>query len=304
MNETKYNDISSLCKVLGVSAKALYTASNTIDAHYRTVRIPKGNGEYRTLHVPDDFLKNIQRQIAAKLFTNEELPQCATAYIINKGILANAMPHVGREIVVKMDIRKFFDHITYPMVKERVFAADKYSESLRILLSILCVYRHAVPQGAPTSPMISNMVLREFDIEVNEWCTSRDITYTRYCDDMTFSGDFNPDELIPYVKDKLLEQGFFINPRKTVILKNGQRKSVTGITVNEKVSVCRKYKKQLRQELYYCQKYGLKEHIKTIAKNENYGSVLLGRINYVLSVEKYNDEIKGYRQWLINQMKV
>ena len=70
---------------------------------------------------------------------------------------------IGAAIVMKLDVRKFFDHITYPMVKEKVFPSKKYSESNRILLAVLCVYNHAIPQGAPTSPTISNIILRDFD---------------------------------------------------------------------------------------------------------------------------------------------
>ena len=245
-----YKELSSLCHDLGFSARALYTASNSVDQHYHTVKIPKENGEMRTLHVPDRYMKTIQKSIAKNLLAYEEISPYAIAYRFGGSTKANAAPHVGHPVILKMDIRKFFDHITYPMVKEKVFPEKKYAEANRILLSILCVYDHTIPQGAPTSPAISNIILREYDDIVGKWCENHAITYTRYCDDMTFSGDFEPAPVIQFVKETLFERGFFVNAKKTVVLRNGQRKEVTGIIVNKKISVPASYKKSLRQELY------------------------------------------------------
>lgn len=299
-----YKELSSLCHDLGFSARALYTASNSVNQHYHMVKMPKGNGEMRTLHVPDPYMKTIQKSIAKNLLAYEEISPYAIAYRFGGSTKANAAPHVGHPVILKMDIRKFFDHITYPMVKEKVFPEKKYAEANRILLSILCVYDHTIPQGAPTSPAISNIILREYDDIVGKWCENQAITYTRYCDDMTFSGDFEPAPVIQFVKETLFEQGFFVNNKKTLVLRNGQRKEVTGIIVNQKISVPASYKKSLRQELYYCEKFGIESHLKRTNPDENeehYIGKLLGRVNYILSVEPDNQEMKKYRQWLLNQ---
>ncbi len=301
-----YRELSSLCHDLGFSARALYTASNTVEKHYHDVEIPKANGEKRLLHVPDDFMKAIQTSIAINILSQEEISPYAMAYRAGGSTKVNARPHVGKEMVMKCDIRKFFDHITYPMIREKVFPTSKYSESNSILLSILCVYSHATPQGAPTSPTISNIILRDFDNRVGAWCQERKITYTRYCDDMTFSGIFNPQELKEMLKRELFKEGFFLNSKKTVVLRLGQRMEVTGIVVNEKVSIPNNYKKSLRQELHYCRKFGIDSHLERINKTisaDAYGRSLLGRVNYILSVEPENDEMKGYKTWLLSQMK-
>lgn len=294
-----YRELPSLCKDLGYSARSLYTASNTINDRYHLVKIPKSDGDYRELHVPDTFLKSIQKSIARNILAYEEISPYACAYRINGSTRANAMAHIGGSIVLKMDIRKFFDHITYPMVKELVFSAEKYSEEIRILLSILCVYTHTVPQGAPTSPSISNIILRDFDNTIGKCCEERGIAYTRYCDDMTFSGEFNPNEVKEIVYTEIRKYGFFINNRKTVVLHDGQCKSVTGIVVNEKLSIPKEYKKSIRQIMYYCDKYGVVNHMQSIGfigYKEDYLNSLLGRINYVLSVEKDNEEFAGYKK--------
>ena len=296
-----YREISSLCQDLGYSARALYSVSNTVEKHYHAVELKKSNGEVRLLRVPDKLLKSIQKRIADILLSQEPISCYAMAYRVGGCTSRNASVHVGKKKVLKMDIRKFFDHITYPMVKNRVFTADKYSESIRILLSVLCVYIHRLPQGAPTSPAISNIIMREFDEVVGNWCNEKGIAYSRYCDDMTFSGDFDEKEIITFVDHELRKNGFFLNHKKTICLHDGQRKEVTGIVVNKKISVPAHYKKKIRQEIYYLNKYGLESHVAKVTNEQNvdkYISGLLGRVNYVISVEENNEEMRGYRKLL------
>ena len=298
-----YRELSTLCHDLGYSARALYYASNTIEKHYHDVEIPKGNGEMRLLHVPDEFLKSIQKSIARNLLDYEEISLYAVAYRIGGSTRINALPHVGKETVMKCDIRKYFDHITFPMLRAKVFPESKYSKSNSVLLSALCIYEDSTPQGAPTSPVISNIILRNFDDRVGAWCAKHHIMYTRYCDDMTFSGSFDPREVKDFIKKELFKEGFFLNTKKTVILHTGKRMEVTGIVVNDKAAIPKPYKRSIRQEMFFCQKYGIASHIKKKRIKENpekYRSRLLGRINYVLSVEPDNKEMIEYKGWLVS----
>lgn len=300
-----YRELSSLEKDLGVSAKMLYTLSNQLHRHYHNVKIPKGNGEFRELSVPDEFLKAVQTRIAQNLLAYERISPYAAAYRPGGSPLRNAQPHVGKETLLKMDIRHFFDHIYYPMVKAKVFTADKYSESNRVLLSLLCVHKDALPQGAPTSPVISNIIMRDFDDVVGSWCKERKITYTRYCDDMTFSGSFDPKVVKTFVKEQLKITGFYVNDKKTVVARNGQQKNVTGIVVNERPNTTAAYRKKLRQELYYCKTYGVYSHMQRTQVNvteDTYLRQLLGRVNYVLSVDPLNEEIQSYKRWIKTQL--
>lgn len=301
-----YRELSSLEKDLGVSARALYAASYHRTAHYRKVSVPKGNGEMRELWVPDEFLKAIQRRIAEVLLAYEPISPYASAYRCGGGILVNARPHVGAPVLLKLDIRHFFDHIIYPMVKKAAFPAFRYSEPLRVLLTILCMHRDALPQGAPTSPVISNIIMRDFDDRVGEWCCARGITYTRYCDDMTFSGSFTPREVVRFVEAELKKLGLFLNEKKTVAVRDGQKKLVTGLVVNEKTAVPASYRKKLRQEVYFCRRYGVEEHLKRVGSDstpENYLRSLLGRVSYVLQITPDSSEMKEYRMWIKAQLK-
>lgn len=301
-----YKEFSSLVNDLGFSGKALYSVSNHIHKHYHSVKIPKGNGEIRQLYVPDNFLKAIQRSINDRLLSLEAISPYATAYRPGGNTKVNATPHVCKPVLLKLDIRHFFDHLTYPIVKNKVFPAERYSEQNRILLSLLCVYNDALPQGAPTSPMISNIIMKDFDNAIGLWCSSSGISYTRYCDDMTFSGNFDPLAVIPRVKTELKKLGLFLNDKKTVVVRAGQKHSVTGIVVNERLSAPAEYKKQIRQELYYCMKFGIESHLKATANElsaETYILQLLGRINYVLSIEPQNRQMINYKTWLKEQQK-
>ena len=125
----------------------------------------------------------------------------------------------------------------------------------------------------------------------------RSITYTRYCDDLTFSGDFDPASVKSFVSDELYKLGFYLNEKKTVAVKDGQKKLVTGIVVNERAAISAAYKRKIRQEMYYCMKYGIPEHLKKAdikLSPDKYHQKLLGKVNYVLSVEKQNGAFKEY----------
>ncbi|MBE6606057.1 MAG: RNA-directed DNA polymerase [Ruminococcaceae bacterium] len=299
-----YKELSSLTNDLGFSVKALYSASNHISSHYHKAKILKKTGEYRELSVPDDFLKSIQKRIVEKLLVYEEVSPYATAYRYSTSIIKNARVHLHNNTILKLDIRHFFDHIIYPVVKEKAFPKEKYSEENRILLSLLCLYHDALPQGAPTSPIISNIIMKDFDNTVGAWCKSKKIRYTRYCDDMTFSGDFNIREVISFIKRELGKMGFYLNDAKTVVARSGQKQIVTGIVVNDKLNTPLLYRKKLRQELYYCKKFGIASHLrqKSIDMSEReYILKLLGRVNFVLSVGQTNKEMQEYKSWLLDQ---
>ncbi|MBQ9921757.1 MAG: RNA-directed DNA polymerase, partial [Clostridia bacterium] len=265
-----------------------------------------GNGEFRTLSVPDEFLKNIQHRIAEKLLAYEEISPYASAYRPGASPVRNAAVHLKGQRILKLDIRHFFDHITYPLVKQKAFPSEKYSESNRILLSIICIYKDILPQGAPTSPVISNIIMRDFDNAVGEWCAQRNIHFTRYCDDMTFSGDFEPREVIDFVRCELKKLGFFLNDDKTVTAVCGQKKVVTGIVVNEKLNASADYRRKIRQELHYCQKYGISAHLEHCGKSqdeETYLRSLLGRINHVLTADPHNSEMKEYKKYISEKLR-
>lgn len=297
-----YRELSSLEQDLGISAKTLYAVSNNLSKHYRKAKLPKKSGGYRNLSVPDEVLKSIQKRIADVLLIHMPVSRYAKAYRFGSSTLRNAKHHVGKQVVLKLDILHFFDSIRYSTVKDKAFPEEIYAEPLRILLTMLCYHKDALPQGVPSSPAITNIILYEFDELIGQWCRERGIAYTRYCDDMTFSGNFDPAEVIRFVRLELKKMGFLLNEQKTRIQRPGQQQTVTGIVVNEKLSIPADYRRKLRQDLYYCRKFGIREHLQKIGlemTEDTYRMQLLGKVNYVLQVHPDDRDVLDARRWLM-----
>ena len=301
-----YRELSSLEQDLGISAKTLYAVSNNLSKHYRKAKLPKKSVGFRNLSVPDEVLKSIQKRIAEVLLIHMPVSRYAKAYRFGSSTLRNAKHHVGKQVVLKLDILHFFDSIRYSTVKDKVFPEEIYAEPLRILLTMLCYHKDALPQGAPSSPAITNIILYEFDEQIGQWCRARGIAYTRYCDDMTFSGGFDPAEVIRFVRLELKKMGFLLNEHKTRIQHPGQQQSVTGIVVNEKLSIPAEYRHKIRQVLYYCRRFGIQEHLQRIGleiPEDTYRRQLLGKVNYVLQVHPNDKDMLDARKWLQQSMK-
>lgn len=295
-----YRELSSIEKDLGFSAKTLYGLSNSLEKHYHTVYLPKSDGSKRKLSVPDLILKLVQKSIADNILIQYPISKYAKAYKPGSSIQKNARPHVGKKKILKLDIEGFFDHILYSRVKDTVFYEEKYSESIRILLTMLCYYNDSLPQGAPTSPAITNIIMYDFDETVGAFCNEKNIAYTRYCDDMTFSGDFDEKEIISFVKNVLFKFGLHLNNRKTAVVPATKRQCVTGIVVNEKMNITKDYRKKVRQEVYYIRKFGLDGCLNNmgISDKERYLSSLKGRIAFVLQTIPNNCEFIEYKNFL------
>ena len=295
-----YKELASIEQDLGFSAKTLYGLSNNLEKHYHNVLIPKSDGSKRKLSVPDLILKRVQKSIADNILTQFPVSNYAKAYKVGGSVQQNAQPHIGKKKILKLDIEGFFDHILYSQVKNIVFCKEKFAEPIRVLLTMLCYYKESLPQGAPTSPAITNIIMYDFDEKVGAFCATKNIAYTRYCDDMTFSGDFDEREVISFVKNELYGLGLFLKNRKTVVVPASKRQTVTGIVVNEKLNITKEYKKNIRQEMYYIQKFGLDEHLNKLGISDKRGYILslTGRIAFVLQTIPNNREFVEYRNFL------
>ena len=300
-----YRELSTLEKDLDIPARTLYALSNHLDRHYRHVLVPKRDGTFRRLDVPDEILKQVQRRITQRILVYRPVTAYAAAYRYGARPAWNAGAHLGQPLLMKLDIRHFFDSILYTQLKELVFPASIFSEPVRILLSMLCYYRDRLPTGAPSSPAVTNILMRGFDARVGEFCRTLDVCYTRYCDDMSFSGDFDANRLLSFVEAELSGMGFFLNPAKTRLVHCGQRQCVTGLVVNQRLNVPADYRRGLRQTLYYCQKFGIKAHLRHIGEScaaREYARRLLGRLDYVLQFAAQTDPLWKARTWLLGQV--
>lgn len=272
----------------------LYIVSNHPENHYYKYMIPKRNGSKRVILEPDYLLKHIQKNIYHSILETREISKYATAYHKESDIKNNASIHVNQPMILKLDITSFFDAITFPIIYRTIFNTNYFSPRIGTLLTNLCCYDDYLPQGAVTSAAISNLVMKWFDDNIGAWCEKQNIHYTRYCDDMTFSGQFSPNQIINKVKGLLRSMGMELNQNKTRVISSGQRQTVTGIVVNKKLGVEKEYRKQIRQEVYYIEKFGLQSHLMrkyalihqpTNAFQEHYLRSLYGKINHVLHID-------------------
>jgi hypothetical protein len=281
--------------------KTIYSISNNIEKNYKIYKIKKRNGKYRNICEPSSNLKQIQKRILTNILNNKSISKYAKAYHKGVGLKDNAIPHINKEMILKLDIKDFFENISFVDIYNSCFSIEYFPKSVGIILTYLCTYDNHLTQGSPTSAYISNLVMKEFDEELGNWCNLKNISYTRYSDDMTFSGEFNPSELIVKVRKMLYKLGLELNNNKIHIVHKSSSQNVTGIVVNEKLQVNIKYRNKIRQEIYYIKKFGLSSHMKKSDINiesKRYLNKLYGRIIYVLQINEYDKEFIKYKQFI------
>jgi len=289
------------CKDKKKYLNTIYSISNNIENNYKIYKIKKKNGKYRTIYEPNSLLKHIQRQILVKILDNKAISKYAKAYHKGINLKDNAIPHLNKELILKLDIKDFFENISFIDVYNSCFSIEYFPKSVGMILTYLCTYDDYLMQGAPTSAYISNLVMKEFDEVLGLWCEENNISYTRYSDDMTFSGEFNPREVIVKVRKMLYKLGLELNNKKIHIIHKSSNQNVTGIVVNEKVQVSAKYRKEIRQEIYYIRKFGLESHLKKRnidIEKEKYINILYGKILYVLQINNKDNEFNKYKKFM------
>lgn len=284
----------------------LYTISNNKEKNYHIFKIKKRNGKTRTIYEPQPNLKIIQKNILHNILEDRYISKYAKAYKKGISLKENASIHTNKPLILKLDIKDFFDNITFMQVYSSCFPEKYFPKPIGTLLTNLCTYKDSLPQGAPTSSYISNIVMLDFDISVGEYCQKNNIDYTRYCDDMTFSGSFSKKEIIDLVKHELSKLGLSLNKEKITLITKKSRQVVTGIVVNKKMQVNINYRKNIRKEIFFIKKYGLTSHLnylKVSIPKEKYLNQLLGKINFVLQVDNTNKEFIDYKKYLLKLIK-
>ncbi len=292
-----------LCKLVGYKPEYVYSASNQPKSFYRTFYIPKKNGKKRKIDEPLPSLKEIQYWILEEILYNDKISPYAKAYIKGKSVKDNARFHKNQKKVLTIDIKDFFPSIKYPRVLN-VFRRIGYREDVCVMLANLCCLNGCLPQGAPTSPYLSNIIASTLDYKIMSYIGNRKIRYTRYADDLTFSGDFDEGIFINDIKTILYKQGFYVNEKKIRVRKNHQQQEVTGIIVNKKMQVAKRIRHKLRSDAYYIEKYGIKSHIEHLNENgNNYLYKLIGLASYAHFINPKDKNIEKYLNIFRNELK-
>ena len=287
---------------IGIDSNDLQNMALNSHQFYRQFYIPKANGKQRLITEPLPELKQVQYWILHNILEKCPISKYAKAFIKDKSLISNAKYHLNQNVVVTLDIMDFFPSISFYMVRN-LFHQLGYALSVSTLLASLCCYRNALPQGAPTSPYLSNLCMIPIDAAISKYILFRGIRYTRYADDLTFSGTFDPHKLIHNISSLLYKFGFHINPDKTRVAHQNARQEVTGIVVNSHMQMERSKRKAIRQQMYYIKKYGIESHLSHIKESKaHYLNHLLGQINFALFVNPKDKEMRKYFE-LVKRLK-
>ncbi|TPI32010.1 RNA-directed DNA polymerase [Mesorhizobium sp. B3-2-1] len=282
-------DIQHLAWHSGLEAKFIASVALDNRRYYSTRTIPKRRGGERSLFVPRPFLAGLQRWILDEILSKFGLHQSAFGFVKGRRTLDNARLHAASKCILKVDIRDFFGSIKYASVSD-IFLGAGYSPKVSYYLSRICTLDDVIPQGAPTSPSISNIAMRQVDIQIAEFCAQNRLLFSRYADDICLSGDSIPESAFPFLSDCLSKFGLEIAEEKTVLAFEGQKKIITGISISSgELRLPKVYRRELRKTIHYICRFGLKSHKnKAGISDPIYRYRLLGQVEYWLSIEPNN----------------
>jgi RNA-directed DNA polymerase len=300
---------ADVARALGLSISRLrwlcFHSEAVEQPHYVYFEVPKRSGGTRLLSAPQPILAQAQEWVLRNILDRLPTEEPAHGFVRGRSTVSNASPHLGRDVVVNLDLSDFFPSITFARVRG-VFEKLGYSPAASTVLALLCtesprrpveyegqkywvaVADRSLPQGACTSPALSNQIVRKLDRRLSGMCARTEWSYTRYADDLTFSAPAGEREqtgrLLSHVRRIVEDEGFAINPRKGRVQRQSGRQLVTGIVVNEKLSVPRDEVRRLRAILHGARKTGL------AAQNReglpHFEAWLRGKLAYLAMVDR------------------
>lgn len=292
-----------------------YAYSSHNKKRYVTFQVPKKKkGEFRTIDAPCAGLKMIQRALNLIFQTIYTPHEAAMGFVPHRSVVTNARVHVGQKYVYNIDLKDFFPSIISGRLFKRLQVAPfNMDKKMASIVTDLCCYTNAdgknvLPQGAPTSPTITNFISEHLDRKLSKLARAYGMKYTRYADDITFSCSSNmfaeDGKFCKSLRNIIEEEEHFkINTDKTRLCHSGKRQEVTGLTVNEQTNVTRKYVKQIRLFLHIWEAKGLPEAQRLFEKHytpkttrPNVGiphieNVIAGKLLYLKMVKGEKDDI-------------
>ena len=294
-----------VAKLIGIELKELtYVLYNEkINSSYDTFEIPKKNGGFRVIDAPKDKLKWIQRKLSDKLtdihqnYLNDNNIKSGVSHGFQKGksIITNALVHKHKKYILNIDISDFFTSFNFGRVqgyfnKSKEF---KFSKEISTIIAQLVCYNGKLPQGAPTSPVVSNLIFNIVDLHILVLAKKYKLDYTRYADDMSFSTNdkkFKIDysAFIQELEGLLIKNGFEINKNKTRLEYYSSRQEVTGLTVNDKINASRDFIKNTRamaNQLYKTNSFQINGKDGTVNQLE-------GRLSFINQLDFFNNRLE------------
>ncbi|MBI1947923.1 MAG: RNA-directed DNA polymerase [Deltaproteobacteria bacterium] len=269
--------------------------------HYHRYDIPKKTGGARHISAPKGKLARAQQWVLDAVLDKVPASAHAHGFVRGRSVVTNARPHVKCKSVVNLDLKDFFPTITYRRAKG-LFEHLGYGEHVATVLALLCtepprvlvehderrthvaIGERVLPQGACTSPAITNLLCRRLDARLAGLARRLGLAYTRYADDLTFSGDTVDERaLLGAVRRVIAAEGFVVHPDKTRVMRKGRRQEVTGVVVNAKPSIAREQWRSLRAVLHNCAKHGLASQNRE--QHPDFAGHLAGKVAWVRMVD-------------------
>jgi retron-type reverse transcriptase len=277
-----------LARHLALAPHDLFRLSAQPSRHYREFRVPKARGGERRLLSPQGTLRRVQGWLLHRMLNRCEPHQAAQAFTRGRSIATNARVHEHRKVVVSLDLEEFFPSVRAGAVR-RVFERLGYPYSVASLLAALCTVDGGLPQGAPTSPALSNLVNVRLDRRFAALGARLGFSYTRYADDLVMSSD---DErlpaLLPFFREVIRSEGYRVNEAKTRVMRSGTAQEVTGLVTNLRAGLKRHHRRLLRAMVHRLRTQGPSTLVASSRRGSTSGDpvrVLRGHLAFLNMVE-------------------
>lgn len=303
-------DEAALLAYLGLGAAELRKIWYYRRRMYRHFSIAKSPTKLRAISAPDERLKFLQRKLADKLTEVYRPRKPVHGFVVERSIKTNALSHLHRRFVVNIDLKDFFPTISQNRVEGMLGSLGIDARVAEIIARICCNEGH-LPQGAPSSPVLSNMICFRLDKNLMDIAKEARCIYTRYADDITFSshqpptvlfeatlppsGRFSPDLFVAKLRDAVQQNGFVINPEKSHYADRHSRRLVTGLKINELLNVDRRYIRNIRAALYSIETLGVegaeKKFHARYGTRSSLAAHLQGKISFLSHIKGQSDPI-------------
>jgi RNA-directed DNA polymerase len=255
-------DPAHFSMIVDVPEHRLGFMAGSPEGFYESFRLRKRRGGSRLITAPNHELKMVQHWLHRNLTQKLTVHEAAHGFRHERSIVTNACRHAGRSLILKYDVKDFFGSVDETTVF-RIFRRIGYTRLVARLLARLTTLGGSLPQGAPTSPDLANVAAYRLDARLSGLATQQGVIYTRYADDLTFSGGGVASAKFRRAVEFIMrDSGFGPNEKKTTFLTPANQQRVTGIVVNQRPGWPRATRRWLRQEVYYLAKYGVEEHVR------------------------------------------
>lgn len=285
----RINNPSEMAEVLKTSPSVLGRASHAPEKFYRRFKIKKRSGADRSIEAPLPSLYEIQKHLYREVLSSVICSDAAHGFVKGRSIVSHASAHrEGKEFFLA-DLENFFPSIGLPRVIS-VYAKLGYNHEIATTLALLSTLDQRLPQGAPTSPYISNICSLVLDARLTELSNRYGLVYTRYADDMAFSGARISLRFCEAVREIVREEGFNVNERKSLLMRNHGKVIITGISLSRgRLCVPRETKRRIRSEAHFLARNGvIKESGRSGIFDPLHVDRVLGRLTYWSLVEPDN----------------